>query len=226
MVLVAITRPGEFLTPMARVGVADIDALVFDFGGVLVAIDFDRTLARWAELAGVPFSGLQSRFSHGEAYQRHERGEIDAPAYFAALREELGVALDDEQLADGWGQVFVGEIAPTIALLPHLARRIPTYLFSNTNATHYELIAARYGESLRPLARHFLSSSMGLRKPERAAFEMLAREIGVAPGRILFFDDLEENVAGARVAGLHAVRVRTPQDVRRAVAPWLGSDAR
>ena len=211
---------------MAGVGAADIDALVFDFGGVLVAIDFDRTIARWAELAGVPFAGLKRRFSHGEAYQRHERGEIGAPAYFAALREELGVALDDEQLADGWGQVFVGEIAPTIALLPHLAQRIPTYLFSNTNATHYELIVARFGESLRPLAGHFLSSSMGLRKPERAAFEMLAREIGVAPGRILFFDDLEENVAGARTAGLNAVRVRSPADVRGAVAPWLTRGAK
>jgi FMN phosphatase YigB (HAD superfamily) len=199
----------------------DIDAMVFDFGGVLVSIDFDLTVARWAELAGQPFAALRSRFSHGDAYQRHERGEIDAAGYFESLRRDLGVALDDAQLADGWGRVFVDEIAPTIALLPRLAERVPLYLFSNTNPTHYAQMAARFGPSLAPLRKHFLSSSMGLRKPERAAFEALARGIGAQPSRILFFDDLEENVAGARAAGLHAVLVRTPDDVARAVAPWL-----
>jgi putative hydrolase of the HAD superfamily len=62
---------------------------------------------------------------------------------------------------------------------------------------------------------------MGLRKPERAAFERVARAIGVAPGRILFFDDTEANVAGARAAGFQAVHVRSPEDVAAALAPWL-----
>lgn len=207
---------------MQSAGAQDIDALLFDFGGVLVAIDFDRTLARWALLSGLPVGELKRRFSHGESYRRHERGEIDATAYFASLRTELGLeGMDDIQLGDGWGEVFVGEIAETVALLPRLAARIPLYLFSNTNPTHYAVMSKRFAAALQPLRRHFLSSTLGARKPERMAFERVIAEIGIAPGRILFFDDLEENVEGARAAGLHAVRVRSPADVRRAVAPWL-----
>ena len=39
------------LTP----GPSGVDALLFDFGGVLAEIDFDRVIARWAQLAGAPF---------------------------------------------------------------------------------------------------------------------------------------------------------------------------
>ena len=65
--------------------------------------------------------------------------------------------------------------------------------------------------------RVFVSSEVGIRKPERTAFELIAREIGVAPGSIMFFDDLLENVTGALDAGLLAVHVRSPVDVQVAL---------
>jgi putative hydrolase of the HAD superfamily len=40
--------------------------------------------------------------------------------------------------------------------------------------------------------------------------------------RVLFFDDLAENVEGARAAGMQAVQVRSPVDVAAALRPWLG----
>ena len=62
---------------------------------------------------------------------------------------------------------------------------------------------------------------MGLRKPERAAFEHVARELGMPTGRILFFDDTAANIDGALAVGMPALRVRSPADVEHAVAPWL-----
>jgi putative hydrolase of the HAD superfamily len=49
----------------------------------------------------------------------------------------------------------------------------------------------------------------------------VAGDIGVPLGRILFFDDTTANVDGARAAGVQAVHVRGPEDVRAAVARWL-----
>jgi putative hydrolase of the HAD superfamily len=67
----------------------------------------------------------------------------------------------------------------------------------------------------------FTSFEIGRRKPDRAAYEHVAEAIGTAPGRILFLDDVIENVRGARAAGMQAVHVRSPADVARAVAPWV-----
>jgi putative hydrolase of the HAD superfamily len=59
---------------------------------------------------------------------------------------------------------------------------------------------------------------MGRRKPERAAFEAIASEIGVPLGGIVFFDDTLENVEGARAAGLRAIHARSVADIERALA--------
>jgi glucose-1-phosphatase len=64
----------------------------------------------------------------------------------------------------------------------------------------------------------FLSSTIGLRKPDAAAYDHVVKAIGVPPKRIVFFDDLAENIEGARARGLIAVHVRSPDDVAGALA--------
>jgi HAD superfamily hydrolase (TIGR01509 family) len=56
-----------------------------------------------------------------------------------------------------------------------------------------------------------------MRKPERAAFEAISAATSIVPGSILFFDDSIENVRGAREAGLRAIHVQGPADVKSAL---------
>src|SRR5690242_3458591 len=93
------------------------DALLFDLGGVVIDIDFNRVCARWAQLAGCDETLVRERFSHDEAYCRHEVGEIDAAGYFASLRGSLGIDLSDAQFLDGWNALYIGEIPGVATLL-------------------------------------------------------------------------------------------------------------
>lgn len=208
-----------------KITAQDVDALLFDFGGVIIEIDFDRVFARWAELAGRDFDQVKGRFRHGAAHERLERGEIDAPAYYDTLHADLGFDLEVSQWADGWARVLGPEIPETVELLRELGPRVPLYLFSNTNPAHHEAWSVRNANALKPMRRHFLSFEMGRRKPERESFERIGAELGLPLERILFFDDSPANVEGARAAGMQAVHVRSHADVKRAVAPWL-QDAR
>lgn len=63
----------------------------------------------------------------------------------------------------------------------------------------------------------FVSSEIGHRKPDRSAFEFVARSVGVPVESFLFFDDTLANVEGALAAGLDAVHVRGPADVKAAL---------
>jgi len=202
----------------------EIRALLFDLGGVLIDIDWDRAFSHWARHGGADARTLRQRFAFDAHYERHERGEIDARAYYDSLRRSLGVELPHEVFDAGWKAIFPGAVEPTIALLRELHGRIPLYLFSNTNLAHREEWAATFATALEPFDRMFTSCEIGARKPEPAAFRHVAREIGVPLESILFFDDTEENVIGARAVGMPAVHVREPADVRRAVAPWLPKD--
>lgn len=199
----------------------NVQALLFDLGGVLIELDWDAVFAQWASCCTADAARLRERFSFDPPYERHERGEITARAYFASLRGSLGIDLTNDEFRAGWERVFAGPIAPTAALLRRIDPRMPLYLFSNTNEAHRAAWMHDYARELAPFRRIFTSCEIGIRKPDRAAFEFIVQEIGVAPARILFFDDTESNVEGARRAGLQAVHVRSPEDVARAVRPWL-----
>jgi putative hydrolase of the HAD superfamily len=196
----------------------DVDALLFDLGGVVIDIDFGRMFARWSRLAGVPAETLRARFSFDAAYERHERGEIDGAAYFASVRASCGLALSDEQLIAGWTSIYLGEVPGIAAVLRRLAGTLPLYAFTNSNPTHMTYVFREFAETLRPFRRVFVSSDIGCRKPEREAFAAISRAIGVPLERILFFDDTLANVEGARAAGVPSVHVRSLQDVIAAVA--------
>ena len=71
------------------------DALLFDLGGVVFEIDFGRVFAAWAARAGADRAAIAGRFAHDAFYARHERGEIDAAAYFASLRTSLGIDIPE-----------------------------------------------------------------------------------------------------------------------------------
>jgi putative hydrolase of the HAD superfamily len=196
---------------------ARVDALLFDLGGVVIEIDFGRAVQAWADAACVSRSRIAERFSLDAGYEAHERGEIGAHEYCTHLRSTLGVTLADENLLSGWNQIFVGAIPGAEVLLESLARSFPLYAFSNTNVAHRAFWQARYASLLQPFSQIFCSCDLGARKPSAAAFLEVSRRIGVAPGRIAFFDDHAQNVRGAREAGLLAHEVHSVGDIRAAL---------
>ncbi|MDB5606293.1 MAG: putative hydrolase of the superfamily [Bradyrhizobium sp.] len=202
--------------PLLSPGAAD--ALLFDLGRVVIDTDFNKTLACWAGHAGCEPAHLVGRFSRDEIYQRHERGEISDAEFFAGLRTSLGIELSDAQFLEGWNAIFAGEIPGIAALLARAAKRVPLYAFSNTNSAHVEHFSQAFAGVLGHFRKIFLSSAIGLRKPDAAAYDHVVKAIGIPAERIVFFDDLAENIEGARARGLTAVHVTSPDDVAHALA--------
>ncbi len=66
----------------------------------------------------------------------------------------------------------------------------------------------------------------GVRKPDAAAYELIARRLGVRPEDAVFVDDQPTNVLGARRAGMHAVflDVSNPDESYRQALAALGLD--
>lgn len=195
-----------------------IEVLLFDLGGVVVDIDFGRCFDRWALHAGCDPEALAARFSFDAAYEAHERGELPIDDYLASLRRTLDLDLTDDQLLSGWNDIYLGVSDGIGPLLAAASEAFPLHAFTNSNPTHQAIWAPRFAEVLQVFRSTFVSSEIGHRKPDRAAFEHVASAIGVTPGRILFFDDSPENVVGARTAGMHAVHVNSTDSVRTALA--------
>ncbi len=192
-------------------------ALLFDLGGVLVDIDFDRALGAWAPYSSLSVEGLRREFRFDLQYQRHERGEIAASEYFDHLASTLNLTADRAEIARGWNSIFIGEFSQTRMMVEAMREFLPCYAFTNTNAAHMATWSTLFPELVGSFDRIFASHEMGLRKPERAAFEHISDATGIAAGSIMFFDDLLENVQAAAEAGLQGVHVRSPEDVRNSL---------
>ena len=193
------------------------DVLLFDLGRVVLDISFDRVMACWAGHAGCTPADLATRFIVDDSFKHHEIGRIDDAAFFANLRQSLGITLTDAQFLEGWNAIFTGEMPGIAPLLAGAARRMPLYAFSNTNPAHVAHFSQAYADVLSHFREIFLSSTIGLRKPDGEAYDHVIEAIGVPASRILFFDDSAANIEGARARGLSAIHVTSTDDVARAL---------
>jgi putative hydrolase of the HAD superfamily len=66
-----------------------------------------------------------------------------------------------------------------------------------------------------------VSSEIGKRKPEPAAFHAISLEIGVDLENILFFDDSLANIVGAEKVGMQTVHVKSPKDIEIGLKTFL-----
>ena len=193
------------------------DALLFDLGRVVLDIDFDRAFACWAGHARCEPHLLQEEFRRDVSHRRHEVGAIDTREYFAGLKAAFDVDISYDQFIEGWNAIFVGEMPGMAELLKRAARQLPLYAFTNTNPDHEITFSHRFADILANFTEIFVSSTIRLRKPDAAAYDHVVKAIGVPAERIVFFDDVIENVEGARARGLQAVHVRSSADVAHAL---------
>ena len=195
-----------------------VRALLFDLGGVVIELDIGRAFQRWASRAGCDPATIAERFSFDDDYGRHERGEISASDYFAALRQSLGIDLSDDEFIEGWNDVYLGLIPGIAELLCIAQEHLPLFAFTNTNPTHKSAWEVLYANDLKPFRAIFVSSDLGVRKPDPDAFSLVASHMGFEPTEVLFFDDSLKNTEGARTAGMQGVLVASITDVRRALS--------
>jgi glucose-1-phosphatase len=193
------------------------DALLFDLGRVVIDIDFNRAFSRWAGHARCDQKLIRDRFRHDIAYKRHERGETRRSS-LPIVEHPSGLIFRTHNFLTG-GTPSLSERCP--ASLNCWPRRreasrctplpIPT---ANTNSTGQRSFPAFSGN----FKEVYVSSTIGLRKPEAEPYDYVVKAIGVSADRIVFFDDTLENIEGARARGLQAVHVKSGADLADALA--------
>jgi FMN phosphatase YigB (HAD superfamily) len=196
----------------------NIEGLLFDLGGVVIEIDFERALQSWNQWTLLSIEEMRDRFKMDEAYERHERGEVEASEYFTHLRNVLELEASDSEIVLGWNAIFLNEIVESVNYIRAVNSDLPCFAFTNSNPTHQISWMSVFPRVVESFHQIFVSSELGLRKPEREAFEAIADATGIGLDAMLFFDDTEENVKGAQAAGMQAVHVKGHMDVKQALS--------
>ncbi|MEO8181350.1 MAG: HAD-IA family hydrolase [Deltaproteobacteria bacterium] len=182
----------------------EIRALALDADGVVQHWSVDELWARLEAILGfVP--ATRDQFVR-EVYEA-ERLALVGQADFALMLEPVvarwGAAGKAARLAADWG-CSIEVDAPLLELIGQVrARGICCALATNQQSYRARYMRETLGYG-RSFDRAFYSCEVGSRKPDLPYFEALVAGLGLAPQEILFIDDTEGNVAGARRAGLQA----------------------
>jgi putative hydrolase of the HAD superfamily len=194
-----------------------ITATFWDCGGVLLTNGWDHAERRnVVEHFGLNFEEFEQR--HTEPNDRWERGRITLHEYLQETVFYFPRQFSEEEFVTQMRAVSRVLYPQMIAFLRKLRSQSTStdtpgmYLLSNESR---ELMAYRIHEfGLTGLFdAYFVSSYIGLRKPEAAFFQCALDISQRAPEQCVFIDDREENVAAAREQGIHGIRMETPQQV-------------
>ncbi|MHA3504994.1 glucose-1-phosphatase [Yersinia enterocolitica] len=181
---------------------------IFDLGNVIVDIDFKRVLGVWSKLSSVPLATLSERFTMGEVFQQHERGEISDEDFARQLSDEMGLSLSFEQFAEGWQAVFVALRPEVISIMQKLrAEGHRVVVLSNTNRLHCNYWPQHYPEVAAAAAHMYLSQDLGMRKPEARIYQHVLSAENIPAEQAVFFDDVEANIVAARIEGITGIHV-------------------
>lgn len=197
---------------------SSIKALLFDLGGVVVDVDFTRVFRAWASLSEISESDIKSQFKMDEPYRQHERGQIQAVAFWQHLRECFQLTASDAEMSTAWNSIFGGEITRSLDAIDGVRHSIPTFGFSNTNRTHQIYWEHHYPRLQNTFEKLYVSSELGLRKPDAEAFNFVLNDIEVNADELLFFDDSPENIEGAEKVGIQTILVSGPDSVIQALS--------
>jgi len=188
-----------------------IDVVLFDVGGVVLRLADITTLGS--------FNGLTDSHSIKDLWSRcaivreHETGRLTAEAFATRMVEAYTIDATPEEFLMrfcAWpGAIFDG----IEGLLADLDPRLEVACLSNTCDIHWRTMVAA-ADMTRLFKRQFLSFRLGLMKPDAEIYLQTVRELACAPNRILFFDDSQANVDGARAIGIDAHRVEGPERCR------------
>ncbi|WP_373044263.1 HAD family hydrolase [Vulgatibacter sp.] len=193
-------------------------AVFFDLGDVLVHLRLERGLQRFADLARCTLAEVRDAASvyHGEQAHRCYAGEISTEAFLRGLTARLGCPELAPALAvEAWCDIFdlwpeMESLAAEVIEAGH-----PTYLLSNTEPVHFELLRKQIPVLGRFTDLH-LSYEVRAAKPDPRFYRLALERFSLPASSCLFVDDREENVEAARREGIGAVLHRGDVDEVRA----------
>lgn len=202
---------------------SQIDAVIFDLGGVLLPLHQEATVDALSRLFGVDATSCYSRFEQAELFDHYERGEISSADFrsrlSASLAEQRGNQLPraagpdsptDAGIDAAWNALLGRLPASTVSFLAKLGKKTRLFLLSNTNEVHIEQFLkdyrtdheAQFGAFDGLFERVHYSHQLGMRKPDPRIYEHLLSLHGLRAGRTVFIDDSGANAAAACRTGL------------------------
>ena len=199
----------------------NIKVIIFDFGGVIFNIDFNKTHSAFADLGVKDFNEMYSQKNADHLFRHLEEGKLSEEEFYDAFRRSIKLELPNEQIKNAWNALLVSYRKEALHTLTALKHKYKLYLLSNTNIIHLQAFNKIYEEQVGVgslnayFNKAYYSHEIGYRKPDKEAYEYVLKENNLVPGEALFIDDSIQNIKPAEDLGIQTVFLKDGMGIEK-----------
>ena len=194
-----------------------IEAVIWDFGGVLTSSPFEA-FTRFETERGLPADIIRrtNAANHLEnAWAKFERAEVDIEAFDQLFAIE-SLALGAEVRGKDVLPLLSGDLrSEMVEALKRMGAKFKTGCITNNlpaNAIGSASGRTLYVAEVMALFDHVIESAkIGLRKPDPRIYRMMVEALDVDPRACVYLDDLGVNLKPARDMGMTTIKVVNAQ---------------
>jgi putative hydrolase of the HAD superfamily len=187
---------------------AQIKNIIFDLGGVLLDLDFQRSIDAFEKLGLKNFENMFSQFKADELFAKLETGRLSEAAFYEAVKKRTEKTITEPEIDLAWNALILNFRTESLVQLEKLAAGHKLYLLSNTNSIHLKYFKKLFTRQTgKPLLdayfnKAWYSNEVGLRKPGKEIFEFVLQEENLTAAETLFIDDTITNIETAQQLGI------------------------
>jgi putative hydrolase of the HAD superfamily len=199
--------------------------ILFDLGGVLLEIDYNRTVRAFQRLGLSDANQQFTKERQSKLFQTYEKGGITDEAFLESLSAFMPGAKPAD-ITKAWCALLGEMPIARMELLERLTQHYKLFVLSNTNHLHQLQFEKTIDQTVgwKRFAVVFdhigYSHELHVRKPDAGAFEKMLKLNGLKPEETFFVDDTKEHVLSARSLGIEAHHLEAGENIQDVFKEW------
>ena len=190
---------------------AHIKNIIFDYGAVILNIDYQLAEKAFAKLGLTDFDRLYSHATQKELFDEFEKGLITPADFRNGVRKFIKRDVSDLQIDAAWNAMLLDLPEERIQLLDELKTKYRLFLLSNTNEIHYNSFTSYMRDKFKReifsdvFEKAYVSFKVKMRKPDPEIFLHVLHEQNLRKEETLFIDDSLQHIETANKLGINTI---------------------
>ena len=195
----------------------NIDTLIFDFGGVIINLDYRKPVDEFKKLGIFNSKKLYSKKEQTKLFDSLECGQISDENFLNEIRKKSNTN-NLELIKKAWNSILLNIPKERVHLLKKLSSKYKIFLLSNTNSIHLKEIISSYGEKkwknfISIFNDVYFSNQIGMRKPNENIFFYVINKNKLDVSKTLFIDDSLQHIKTAKKIGFKTYHLSDKEDI-------------
>ncbi len=194
-----------------------IKVIIFDFGGVILNINYNKTINAFKKLGIENAEKIYSQKKQSELFNLIETGKISEKEFLLEL-QKISLNKNTQKIKKAWNAMLLDLPKERLTLLRQLKSSYKLFLLSNTNYLHIKEIKKKLGDNVwsnfsNLFDKMYLSHQLKIRKPEKDIFKLILSEQKLNANEVLFIDDSYQHIKAAEKLKLNTYHLKNEEDI-------------